>query len=158
MWSGHKAMMNKVFSSAIFWSDNLLVRLKLGSLVLSEQDSWKMYLVLIQLPASADGCLREENYHFSMFMLSPMSLPFLSTLSTALLTLSPFMHSLLIFIQRFFHTFHFLYFSSTFSKHCLTQNVWTLLSCAEKRIWAKYLAKLNQGHRAKAIHWFYSLK
>lgn len=157
VWIGHQAMMNQVFLSVIFLSDNLLVKLKLGSLVLSEQDSWKMYLVLIQLTAFADGCLGEENYCISIFMLSPISLPFLSTLSTTLLTLSPFMLSLLIFIQRFFHTFHFLYFSSTFSKHCLTQNVWTLLTCAEKRIWEKYLANLNQGHRSKAIHWSYSL-
>lgn len=57
-------MMDKLFLSVIILSDNLLVKLKLGALLLSEQDSWEIYLVGIQLTAFADGYLGEENYRF----------------------------------------------------------------------------------------------
>lgn len=57
-------MMDKVFLNGIFLSDNLLVKLKLGSLLLSEQDSWEIYLVGNRLTAFADGYLGGDNYDF----------------------------------------------------------------------------------------------
>lgn len=110
-WIGHTAMMDKAFWSVIFSSDNLLVKLKL---LLSEEDPWEIYLVGIRLTAFADGYLGEENFpSFSIFMLSPLPLSFLSTLNITLL-FPLFVHFLLIFIQRLFHTFYFLCFSNIF--------------------------------------------
>lgn len=119
VWIGHTAMMDKAFWSVIFSSDNLFVKLKL---LLSEEDPWEIYLVGIRLTAFADGYLGEENFpSFSIFMLSPLPVSFLSTLNVTLF-FPLFVHFLLIFIQRLFHTFYFLCFSSsTFSKPCLIQ-------------------------------------
>jgi len=82
--------MDKVFLSVIFLSDNPLVKLKLGSLLLSEQDSWEIYLVGIWLTVFADGYLGEKNFIFSYpFSCCHLCHSLFLLLTITLLTLSP---------------------------------------------------------------------